>query len=226
MSLVIEGPKMVVLTGAQDFILSPGRTLYTGNQAVTIRYSTGTSTTRIDKKLEAHRGYSFADIANVSLDSGTLYIIYPSIVSERYMYSPVLIGMPILPGMQLTSSLGEVILRDLVHNDDIVLSPKSLYHSESITRLADEYSAEIPYPNGYYYARIQNLDGRNTTTAREVLFTPQASSDTSAPDLDIRDTIRIPVYQARDIPLQSIITETNPYTLKVDPDISQDSDGN
>lgn len=217
---------MVVLTGAQDFTLSPGRTLYTGNQAVTIRYSTGTTGAQIEKKLEAHRGYSFAELANVSLDSGTLYIVYPSIVSERYTYSPALIGMPILPGMHLTSSLGEVILRDLVHDDDIVLSPKSLYHSESITRLADEYSAEIPYPNGYYYARIQNLDGRDMTIAREALFTPQASSDTSAPDLDIRDTIRVPVYQSRDIPLQSIITETNPYTLKIDPDISQDSDGN
>jgi hypothetical protein len=64
------------------------------------------------------------------------------------------------------------------------------------------------------------------TTARETMFTPQASSDTSAPDLDIRDIIRVPVYQSRDIPLQSIITETNPYTLKVDPDISQDTDGN
>ncbi len=64
------------------------------------------------------------------------------------------------------------------------------------------------------------------TTAREALFTPQASSDTSAPDLDIRDSIRVPVYQSRDIPLQSIITETNPYTLRIDPDVSQDNDGN
>jgi hypothetical protein len=113
-----------------------------------------------------------------------------------------------------------------MHDDDIVLSPQSLYHSELITRLADEYSTEIPYPNGYYYARIQNLDGRALTVARETLFTPQASSDTSSPDLDIRDTIRVPVYQSRDIPLQTIITETNPYTLRIDPDISQDSDGN
>jgi hypothetical protein len=217
---------MHVLTGAMDFVLSPGRTLYTGNRAVTIRYATGTDTIQIEKILEPHRGYSFADLTNVSLDSGTLYIVYPSIVSEQYTYSDALRGMPILPGMRITSAGGEVILRDLVHDDDIIISPRALYLSESITRIADEYSVEIPYPNGYYYARIQSLDARGMTTARETLFTPQASSDTSAPDLDIRDTIRVPVYQARDIPLQSIITETNPYTLSIDIDVSQDSDGN
>lgn len=134
-SLDIVGPKMIVLTGSQDFTLSPGRTLYTGNRAVTIRYTTGTTQTQTELRLEPHRGYSFAELANVSLDSGTLYIVYPSIVSERYTYSPDLIGMPILPGMHLTSKNGEVILRDLVHDDDLILSPKSLYHSESITRL-------------------------------------------------------------------------------------------
>jgi hypothetical protein len=180
----------------------------------------------IELELAAHRGYSFGELANVSLDSGTLYIVYPSIVSERYSYSPDIIGMPILPGMHITSSRGEVIIADHVHDDDIILSPNSLYHSEPITRLGDEYSVEIPYPNGYYYARIQNLDDQHMTTARETLLTPQASNDKSSPDLDIRDTIRVPVYQSRDIPLQSIITETNPYTLRIDPDISQDTDGN
>jgi hypothetical protein len=94
---------MQVLTGAMDFVLSPGRTLYTGNRPVTIRYSTGTTTTQIEKKLDAHRGYSFDDLANVSMDEGTLYIVYPSIVTERYPYSDALIGMPILPGMHITS---------------------------------------------------------------------------------------------------------------------------
>ncbi len=95
---------MVVLTGSQDFTLSPGRTLYTGNRAVTIRYTTGATQAQTELRLESHRGYSFAELANVSLDSGTLYIIYPSIVSERYVYSPALIGMPILPGMHITSA--------------------------------------------------------------------------------------------------------------------------
>lgn len=53
-SLMIEGPKMVVITGALDFTLSPGRTLYTGNRPVTISYTTGT-TAPIEKKLEAHK---------------------------------------------------------------------------------------------------------------------------------------------------------------------------
>ena len=57
-------------------------------------------------------------------------------------------------------------------------------------------------------------------------MTPQLSSDSSAPDVDISDSIRVPVYQETSLLLDDIITDTNPYTLLVDTDITQDTDGN
>ena len=86
-----------------EFVLSPGRTLYTGDSAVTIFYGTGTAEPTIEKRIPPYTGYSISDIANVSLDRGLLYIVYPSIISEQYEYSDKLIGMPILPGMRIST---------------------------------------------------------------------------------------------------------------------------
>lgn len=55
------------------------------------------------------------------------------------------------------------------------------------------------------------------------LLTPQASSDTSEPDVDMRDAIRVPVYQTRDFLLRDFITETNAYTVLIDTDTTQDT---
>lgn len=225
-SFAIEWPRMEVLTGPMEFILSPWRTLYTGDEAVTILYWTWTAEPTIEKRIPAHRGFAIPDIANVSFDRWTLYIVYPSIVPERYTYSDDLIGMPILPGMAVYAGEWEVILLDHMHNDDIVLPVNSFYHAESSIKLGNEYSVQLEYPNGFYQARIENLDTLWTQSAGEVLFTPQASSDSSAPDVDIRDAIRVPVYQEHSILLSDVITDTNPYTVLVDTDTAQDSDNN
>lgn len=41
----------------------------------------------------------------------------------------------------------------------------------------------------------------------------------------MRDGIRVPVYQTRDFLLRDFITETNAYTVLVDTDTTQDTDG-
>ena len=151
---------MEVLTGSLEFILSPGRTLYTGDEAVTILYGTGVSEPTIEKRIAPHSGFAIPDIANVSFERGTLYIIYPSIVPQRYTYSDDLLGMPILPGMAISTGEGEVVLLDHVHDDDIVLPENALYHAESTIKLGNEYSIQREYDNGFYQARIENLDTR------------------------------------------------------------------
>jgi hypothetical protein len=62
--------------------------------------------------------------------------------------------------------------------------------------------------------------------SQEVLFTPQAASDTSAPDVDIRDALRIPVYQKQQYNRRDIVTDTNTYTTLIDSDITQDTNKN
>ena len=86
-----------------EFVLSPGRILYAGKSAVTILYGTGSAEPTIEKRIPPYTGYTIPDIANVTLDRGILYIMYPSIIPERYEYSDRLIGMPIVPGMRIST---------------------------------------------------------------------------------------------------------------------------
>ncbi len=225
-TFVMEWPKMQILTGSLDFILSPWRVLYTGAKSVKISYGTWTDQPHIQKVLSPHRGYSFDDVANVSFDDGTLYIIYPSIVSESYSFSDDMIDMPILPGMRISSGAGKVVLYDHLQDRDIQITEQSFYHAESATRLGNNYDIQMSYPNWFYSARIENQDSEKSISTREVLFTPQSASDVSPPEVDIRDAVRIPVYQKKSYKLNDIITDTNKYTVRIDPDATQDSDNN
>lgn len=89
--------------------------------------------------------------------------------------------------------------------------------------ISDVYNFNIDYPNGYYSARLRNLADDTSVHAGIVLFAPQASSDHSAPVIDIPDSIRIPVYTEKTLKLKDFITETNTYSVIVDPDITVDT---
>lgn len=148
-----------------EFILSPGRRLYTGNRDIKILYGTGIAETTQEKILEPHTGYAFRDLTNIKFEKGTLYIIYPSLITEQYEFTDSLLGMPILPGMKIASGQGGVTLRHIDTNDETRLLPGSLYRIESVSQLADEYSTQVAYNNGFYHARIQSTNILGSTPA-------------------------------------------------------------
>lgn len=96
---------MTIITEATSFALSPGRTLYTGNDPATILYHTGTNADSF-LKLDAHKGYRFSEPIEAKLQNGKLYIMTESVATEPYTYNDDMIGMPVLDNMQLTSSVG------------------------------------------------------------------------------------------------------------------------
>lgn len=51
-----------------EFILSPGRRLYTGDRDIKILYSTGTAVPSIEKTLQPHTGYAFSDLTNIQFN--------------------------------------------------------------------------------------------------------------------------------------------------------------
>lgn len=73
---------------------------------------------------------------SIRLERGQLYIVYPSIVPEQYTFSDELIGMPILPGMRLTDSDGEITLTDHARDEDIVIAPGANYNLETLREFA------------------------------------------------------------------------------------------
>lgn len=81
----------------------------------------------------------------------------------------------------------------------------------------------IPYKNGLYSARLRSLD--SDVRAGVTLLAPQESLDQSPPLIELDDTLRIPVYQSRIYSLSGILRDQSPVTLSIDPDITQDENG-
>jgi hypothetical protein len=69
---------------------------------VSIDYLSGT-TERIPLTLAPHTAYRFDVPREIRIQSGPLYVVTQSLAEESYTYDPAMLGMPILPGMQVTS---------------------------------------------------------------------------------------------------------------------------
>ncbi len=61
---IMTGPKFTILTGSLDFNLSPGRTLYTGKNPLSIHYASATSSGNIS--LAPYSGYRFTETTKIS----------------------------------------------------------------------------------------------------------------------------------------------------------------
>ena len=87
------------------------------------------------------------------------------------------------------------------------------------------YYANIDVPNAFYYASLRHEKERDISS-RVTLLSPQKSFDTSAPELNIPESIRLPVYQTLEYSLRDILSETNSYSLGIDEDMTTDTNGN
>jgi hypothetical protein len=86
---------------------------------------------------------------------------------------------------------------------------------------SDRYTVGFPYENGYYSARLSAFG--SDVHAGTTLLAPQASLDHSAPIVDLDDAIKIPVYQSHSLIFSDFITDVSPYTVKIDDDITKDT---
>ena len=81
------------------------------------------------------------------------------------------------------------------------------YMSYDLGNPALRYEVSIPYANGYYYARLQNLTKNKSDRAGVILLAPQASSDDGAPIVDLPSRIRLPIYSTREYKTSDILTD-------------------
>lgn len=222
--IVLSWPKMSLLNPGAEFSLTAGKVIYTGDRSVTLAY-TGSDGARATQILSPYRAYTFPETRTYTLDKGRLYIFAPS-SSEQYTYTDEMIGMPILPGMRVYSLGGGFDIRDHIRDEEIGFAGGAEYLMQSVSTASDMYSTTLEYPNGFYLATLRSLSYPSSDTARVTLLAPQLSADTSAPQLDIPEVTRIPVYQQYAYSLRDFVSEINEYTLELDPDVSTDSDGN
>ena len=85
-------------------------------------------------------------------------------------------------------------------------------------------------PNDFYYAMIHmfanNIDGN---LSHQILLSPQKEADTTKPDINVTDALRIPVYQKKLFDFTSYIyEETGIKNIKdfyIDFDLDKDTNG-
>lgn len=127
--------------------------------------------------------------------------------------------------MRLTSDQSFSI-RDHTHRHTLDFDPNAVYITKNISSRSENFSFSIPYPNGFYSARLSHLSHDKNDRAGVTLLAPQRGSDTTPPVISLGGALRVPVYATTTIPLEEIVTELSEYDVSIDIDTTVDADAN
>ncbi|HRI35736.1 MAG TPA: hypothetical protein PK765_01360 [bacterium] len=136
--------------------------------------------------------------------------------------------MPIVPGMRIEIPSGGRLLIEYFDGARSVFDTPAIYEYQSIGDRDGEYSFALPRENRFSYARLAPFDaGGYGTWANLTLLAPQIAADNEPPVLYVSDTLRIPVYQSREISLRDQISDSsNIAEIFYDFDTTIDTDAN
>jgi len=213
--------------------------LYAGNTPFFVRYVVAGSDKIQELNVTKHSNIVFGqsvEIVGITWDAyvttGKMEtIIGPRILTHRWK--------PLFPGTKLEidewiQNLTESSHLDIIYYDG---SERQVYFRDAYgyeiydlwERQSDSHIVRIETPNDFYYAKAYSFDASTVSTeSQQILFAPQVESDRSAPDINLRQAIRIPVYQTREIDMTEAIYENgwieNISDIWVDLDLQVDSD--
>ena len=219
----LEGMKVSTLLTWQEFSLSAGRALYTGNSVASLKFSTNNEWEKIIS-LDKFQRYTFTGTLVGSVVSGKAYVLTPA-WSEKISYSDDMRGMPLLPDTRIYHPNGSVVIFDPITNRSDALLPNTEYRHLDLGKISSRYDINFSFPNGFYSTRLRSLIDDRMIRAGVTLIAPQASLDRSSPVINV-GTVRIPVYKTSSLLKEDIITDMSPYSVSIDPDVTLDSDGN
>lgn len=77
--------------------ISPNRTIYTGNNDISIRYKTSDNSSERTMTLRAHTAYQFDTTTEIIGSGGDIFIIGGGTGNYVYSESDRLSGLPLLP---------------------------------------------------------------------------------------------------------------------------------
>jgi hypothetical protein len=222
--LILQGMRVKTLARWQEFTLSEGRALYTGNSVATLLVTDiGTKETKTIT-LDRFREHMFPRSISATIQSGKVYILSPS-GSEKIPYDPDMIGMPLLPWVRVLDPSGAIRISHPSTWVSSVLAPSVEYRHISLGAQDGEYTAAFTYPNGYYSARLTSLRTGHDIHAGVTLLAPLASLDRSSPVITLTEQ-RVPVYQSKSIPLSEVVSDMSDVTIRADDDITVDTNRN
>lgn len=190
-----------------------------------IKYRSSADSIEKFDTLRAYTAYQFDSTTEIIAESGDIFVIGGGTGNYRYSATDRLSGLPVLPGMRITSTEKFEIF-DHTHRQNISLPANSEYIVKSLGTESERYNFTIPYTNGHYYARLQHLSqGKNNKTS-VTLVSPQYGSDSTNPVISLSESIRVPVYATEKFAFSDFITELSQYSVEIDEDTSVDANNN
>jgi hypothetical protein len=223
--------------------LTRGTRLYATNRDFEISYRLSGRSEIVRQKVSSHTYAELsmgAEIVALSWDAYISTGIHEDISGQDLREY---IGMPLSFGAKITfngnpQALTEQDHLDIRYSDGSELgldmreiASYTLYNLGNAQR--DRYSIRLNSENDFYYARIQTVhENRASTLSEQILLAPQKEADIFAPELDLNQSIRIPVYQKQNVNLTDAIYEDGglwdiaDVWVDFDMDLDSDNDGN
>ncbi len=222
------------LSNNQTVNLSPGTPLYASDTWFTIDYLIWWS--EYSKFVWAYKNISFSSAVEIIAISGNAYIAWAEKIItwsdiNSYIWKPIFVWTYLT--IQDNNNYNESNHIEIVYYDNtrVNLDFRDIeyYSVYDLWAKNSDYLVRINLLNDYYYAIIKWFKNSIFSNgSNPILLSPQAASDTDAPELLISSSIRVPVYLEKNIDFTEYIYD--PAWLKniedfyIDFDLTVDSD--
>nr|MDD3720153.1 VCBS repeat-containing protein [Candidatus Gracilibacteria bacterium] len=243
---VFEGKEMINIkddiSNNKVVSLSSNTKLYAGKTPFTITYYINSSSSLYEVTVNRFENIQFKSGAKITAITGNAYIQGQNTISLKGQSIKDYVGLPILPGVMITSNndnlglLSEASHIDINYYDGTVTNLDfrdiKSYRIYDLGFKSNSYLISTKQKNDFYYSRINAFkENINGTKSSQVLLSPQLSSDNNAPEINLSGNIKIPVYQKYTYDFTPYIYEDSgligidDFYIDTDLDVDSDNDG-
>jgi len=194
--------------------LASNTKLYAGNSNYTITYSDNSNIVKT-KFVWAFKNIEFKTNVQIKQITGSAFITWWDItltgsVINTYKWMPVLLWTKIDIPFSNNFSVSNYIDIRYYDNSNALINFKKInrYEVYDLGYKSSDYLIRVNVLNDYFYARIFWFKNNVFWTLwKKILLSPQKQADTIAPELLNPKTIKIPVYQTKNIDFTPMIYE-------------------
>lgn len=225
--------------------ISAATKIYSWNDAFRLRYYFENDDINADPRgifVPKNKNIEFKESIRVVSVEGDAYVEWVNNVVLNWQSIRNYLGLPIFPWTKIDYLENELSVNSLNESSHIDIEYYDWSYIWIDFRDIDSYKLYDLWPkqenhiisvdmkNDFYYAKIRSFkDELFSTYSKQILLSPQLESDSYAPEIILRNPVRIPVYQSKRIDFTPYIYEDswikNIDDFYIDFDLDKDSDG-
>ncbi len=229
------------LKNSKELNISPTTKIYTWKERAKISYNTWKGTETKEITIPRYSNIEFGEQISLQTISWDAYVALETKINlssieifKKYEWLPLLVWAELTVSENELTKFNEISHIEISYYDEtefwIDFRDVSNYILYDLWMKSDNYLIRVNKPNDYYYAKISSFaNWIFSTISGQDLLAPQVESDTFAPEINVAWSIRIPVYQKKEIDFTSYIYENSGFgfikDFGIDFDLATDSNG-